>query len=48
MQWIAFLVLIFLALGLTERRTGGSTHLTILVVTTFTLVAVFLHLGSIR
>lgn len=41
MEWIAVLVAAFLFLGLRDRTHGGSTHVTILVVTALTLGFVF-------
>jgi hypothetical protein len=41
-QWIAVLVAVAMFLGLRDRTTGGSTHVTILVVTCLTLAVVFL------
>jgi hypothetical protein len=42
MQWMAVLVAAAMFLGLRDRTTGGSTHVTILVVTCVTLAVVFL------
>jgi hypothetical protein len=44
--WMAFLFAVFMFLGLRDRSHRGSTHLTILVVTTATLAYVFLGLGK--
>lgn len=45
MQWVLFLCAVFAFLGLKDRVWGGSTHLTILVVTCLTLGVVFVQLG---
>lgn len=45
MQWVLFLCAVFVFLGLRDRFWGGSTHLTVLVVTCATLGFVFLQLG---
>ena len=45
MEWMAALLLLFMYLGLRDRIWGGSTHLTVLVVTCITLGLVFLRLG---
>jgi|GraSoiStandDraft_59_1057299.scaffolds.fasta_scaffold1276078_1 hypothetical protein len=45
MQWMAFLVVVFMLLGLRDRTWRGSTHLTVLVVACITLGVVFLRLG---
>lgn len=45
MQWMAALVAVFMFLGLRDRNWGGSTHVTVLVVTCLTLGLVFLGLG---
>ena len=42
---MAILVAVFMFLGLRDRTTGGSSHLTVLVVTCITLAVVFLRLG---
>lgn len=42
MEWMAFLVAVFMFLGLRDRSHGGSTHVTILVVTCITFAVVFL------
>ena len=42
---MAGLLLVFMYLGLRDRIWGGSTHLTVLVVTCVTLGLVFLRLG---
>jgi len=42
---MAILVVVFMYLGLRDRTTGGSTHLTVLVVTCITLALVFARLG---
>jgi hypothetical protein len=42
MQWMAVLVAVAMFLGLRDRTTGGSTHVTLLVVTCATLAVVFL------
>jgi hypothetical protein len=41
MLWIAFLVTVFITLGLRDRAKADSTHLTIVVVTVLVLAAVF-------
>lgn len=43
MEWMAVLVGVSMFLGLRDRTHGGSTHVTILVVTCVTLVVVFLY-----
>lgn len=43
--WIVLLLGVFMFLGLRDRTHGGSTHLTVLVVTCATLAVVFLGLG---
>jgi hypothetical protein len=45
MAWLAVLVAVFMFLGLRDRTTGGSTHLTIIVVSCLTLAIVFTRLG---
>lgn len=45
MAWLAILVAVSMFLGLRDRTTGGSTHLTILVVSCITLGIVFVRLG---
>jgi len=45
MAWLAILVLVFMFLGLRDRTTGGSTHLTVIVVSCITLAIVFVRLG---
>jgi hypothetical protein len=42
MQWMAVLVAVAMFLGLRDRTSGGSTHVTLLVVTSVTLAVVFL------
>ncbi len=42
---MAILVAVFMFLGLRDRTTGGSTHLTVLVVSVVTLAIVFVRLG---
>ena len=42
---MAILVAVFMFLGLRDRTTGGSTHLTVLVVSAVTLAIVFVRLG---
>lgn len=42
---MAILVAVFMFLGLRDRTAGGSTHLTVLVVTCITLAVVFVRLG---
>jgi len=42
LEWVTLLLAVFLFLGLRDRTHGGSTHVTILVVTCLTLGAVFL------
>ena len=42
MEWMAFLVAVFMFLGLRDRTHGGSTHVTILVVTCVTLLVVLI------
>jgi hypothetical protein len=47
MEWMAVLVAVAMYLGLRDRTSGGSTHVTILVVTCATLtVALFFRLGK--
>jgi len=41
MEWMAVLVGVSMFLGLRDRTHGGSTHVTILVVTCLTLAFVF-------
>jgi hypothetical protein len=41
MEWMAFLIGVAMFLGLRDRTHGGSTHVTILVVTSLTLAFVF-------
>jgi hypothetical protein len=41
-EWMAVLVGVAIFLGLRDRTHGGSTHVTILVVTCLTLAFVFL------
>ena len=45
MVWIALLLAIFMFLGLRDRKFGGSTHLTALVVIVAALVYAFAGLG---
>ncbi len=45
MAWLAILVMVFMFLGLRDRTTGGSTHLTIIVVSCIALAIVFVRLG---
>jgi hypothetical protein len=45
MAWLAILVAVFMFLGLRDRTHGGSTHLTIIVVSCITLAVVFVRLG---
>lgn len=45
MTWVAFLLAVFMLLGLRERRFGGSTHLTALGAVLVTLLVVFAGLG---
>ncbi len=45
MAWMAVLVAAFMFLGLRDRTSGGSTHLTALVVVVATLTVVFFGLG---
>jgi hypothetical protein len=42
MEWMAVLVAVFIFLGLRDRTHGGSTQVTVLVVTGLTLGFVFL------
>jgi heme/copper-type cytochrome/quinol oxidase subunit 4 len=44
-SWIAVLVAAFMFLGLRDRRFGGSTHLTALIVVLITLLVVYGGLG---
>jgi len=43
--WIAVLLAAFMFLGLRDRRFGGSTHLSALVVVLVTLLVVYAGLG---
>jgi len=45
MAWLAILLVVFMFLGLRDRTSGGSTHLTIIVVSCITLGIVFVRLG---
>ena len=45
MSWVAVLLAAFMFLGLRDRRFGGSTHLSALVVVLVTLLVVFAGLG---
>jgi hypothetical protein len=46
MLQLAVLVAVFLFLGLKERTSGGSTHLTIVVVSALTIAFTFITLRS--
>ncbi len=47
MQWIAFLLAAFVFLGTRERIAGGSTQMTIIVLTLAALTFAFLRLGTL-
>ena len=48
MAWIAFLVTVFLIVGLRRKETAGSRHLVILVVAALTLLVVYLQPAAPR
>jgi hypothetical protein len=45
LAWLVILMAVFMFLGLRDRTHGGSTHLTVIVVSCITLAIVFLRLG---